>query len=282
MLLRQAGMLGLVSATAGRPDVAIGLIDGPVFAGHPSLADARIVVAAAGGSSEPDRSALAHATFLASMLVGGRDLALGLCPRCTLLSFPVVDGAVLRGDVPTDVVAGRFATAIRGAAARGAAVIQLSLDFSALSDQAVAPIREALAVAAAAGVRTVAAAGNGAGPSASAVLAAPGVVPVAIGRYDGSAHRLTSWGVAIGANGLLAPGEAVIGAVPSAGYELRTGSSYAASFVTAAFALIRTLARRPDPDLIWSKLLAAHRPRGASSLLPPPLDGDFSRELLAA
>jgi subtilisin family serine protease len=275
-------MLGLVSASAGASDVTIALIDGPIFAAHPSLADARIVIAPASRADEPDPFALAHATFLASMLVGAPGAALGLCPGCTLLSFPLVDGSVLHGDVPADEVAGRFAVAIREGVARGAAVIQLSLDFSALPDEAVTPIREALAAAAVAGVRTVAAAGNTAGPSASSVLAAPGVVPVGIGRFDGSAHRLTSWGVAIGAQGLLAPGEAIVGAVPPDRYELRSGSSYAASFVTAAFALLRTLPTRLDPDLIWGQLLAAHRPTAARSLVPPPLDGDLSRELLAA
>jgi subtilisin family serine protease len=276
-------MLGLVTCNTGHPGVEVALIDGPIFADHPSLADATIVVPVGGPLPDPDPLAVAHATFIASMLVGRRGLALGLCPRCTLVSFPVVDGALLRGHVPASSIAQRFAGAIYEAVARRVTVIQLSLEFAGPWGDSFEPIREALAAACEAGIRTVVAAGNSGAPTLTPLLSAPGAVPVALGSYDGTPHPLSAWGVTIGSYGLLAPGLGVVGAIPPDGYELRSGSSYAASFVTAAFALLSTLRSGRDPAHVWNALLAAHRPAGPGhSLIPPPLDGDLSRELLEA
>jgi subtilisin family serine protease len=271
-VLGQARLTKLVAESSGGPEVRIALIDGPIGWSHPGLRGARMESVP---GFVPPQPASEHATFLASMLVGrGGDL-LGLCPGCTLLSVPVIDAAFERAELPARDAAARVVRAVGRALSLGAEVIQLRLD---LSPEAAGPfdvVACALESAAARGVRTVLAAGCA---GESPVLDAVGVVPVAAALPDGSMDPETALGTALGSRGMLAPGTDLPGAVLPAGTALRSGSSYAAAFVTGTFALLRSRFPRLGADRVWEEMLD-ERPRSGrrAASLPPVLDAEAIR-----
>jgi hypothetical protein len=74
------------------PDVAIGLIDGPVALRHPDLAGRVIELGPVGSATCATTGAAAcrHGTFVAGVLVGRRaSPAPALCPDSTLLLRPL-------------------------------------------------------------------------------------------------------------------------------------------------------------------------------------------------
>ena len=91
--LALVGLTALMDRSAGRREIRIGLIDGPVALDHAELATDRIepvgdTPGAACGS--PSSAACAHGTFVAGILSGRRGSAApSLCPDCTLLLRPI-------------------------------------------------------------------------------------------------------------------------------------------------------------------------------------------------
>ncbi len=274
---RQVGIAEIRARTAGSPKVVIALIDGPVDHRHPCFAEVIIPeFDERPEKKQPENTTevalTAHATALASMLVGHGNSVLGICPNCTLIILPVVDDAFHRGTLSRPAVAERLVRAIARAVAAGASVLQLSLEFSTEPGILAQRVRDALTSAAACGVRTVIAAGNRSTLGDNPVLSAPGVVPVALADVGGMPHPLSALGVAIGTRGLLAPGVDIPVAVPPNAYARRLGSSFSAGFVTGTFALLRSLLPDADPSTVWETLL---RPAGAGtkSIVPPFLNG---------
>ena len=269
---RHAGLSMLRRRTEGRADFVIGLLDGPVERGHESLAGARLAGPEAVGEPSPSKAEVAHATFVASMLVGRGPSVLGLCPACTLLSLPVADGELLQEGFPAREAARRIAEAIGRAVALGARVIQVGLEFAPAPKPVWAPAIAAIEAAAARGVRTVMAAGNGGGLGAGPLLGCRGVVPVVAAGPDGVPHASATLGPVIGLRGLMAPGVDLPGAGWPRGFTVRSGSSFAPSFVTAAVALLHASAPGRTGDEVWNALLGP--PGGARSVVPRSLDAE--------
>ena len=73
-----------------------------------------------------------------------------------------------------------------------------------------------------------------------------------------------NWGDAYRANGLLAPGERIIGAVPGGGTASATGSSFATPIVTGVAALLLDIQRRAgrnhDPKAVRDALISSASP----------------------
>jgi len=86
-------LLPLMARTAGRPEITIGLIDGPVVLDHPDLAteDIREVPGEfAGACALSSSAACQHATFIAGILLAKRGSAApAICPGCSLLVRPI-------------------------------------------------------------------------------------------------------------------------------------------------------------------------------------------------
>ena len=279
-LLRLARIEKLRALSSGDPNICIALLDGPVYRNHPCFKNARIDT----GSelkAESSLAAIDHATCLASMLVGRGERVLGLCPDCTLLSFPIIDKHFQAGSLSPTVAAARISKAIMQAADSGASVIQLSLEFSTEFAKPFRQVGDALRYAAIRGVNTVMAAGNHPTLGGAEVLTAPGVVPVGMAGSDGMPHPSGALGASIGMRGSLAPGTDIPGAVMPDRYVRQAGSSYAASFVTATYALLRSQNPQKASTSIWEALL---RPnvglRHPNSIVPPRLDGDLALESL--
>ena len=79
--------------TRGRPEIVIGLIDGPVVRDHPDLAVDHIREMPGKFSSaciRVDSAACQHGTFVAGILSAkSGSPAPGICPNCTLLVRPI-------------------------------------------------------------------------------------------------------------------------------------------------------------------------------------------------
>jgi hypothetical protein len=83
----------LMKLTSGRPEVVIGLVDGPVVIGHPDLAGEKVreIPGRIGGRcAQASSLACMHGTFVAGILCAKRSSgAPAICPGCTLLVRPI-------------------------------------------------------------------------------------------------------------------------------------------------------------------------------------------------
>ncbi|MGA7317452.1 MAG: S8 family serine peptidase [Silvibacterium sp.] len=266
MFLRQVRLLDLCRRSAGAKTVRIALIDGPIAAAHPSLAAANIEEHPQGidaKSADP-----AHATLIASILVGSGAAVLGLAPVCTLLSLPVHDEPFQRLELEPDVAALRIARAIHRAIELKAAVIQLSLDFLPAADGSFPPVLRAIRSAVARGICTVVAAGNRPRLGASAALATEGVLPIAMADERGQLSPMSPVAICIG-RGLRVPGVRLPGALPPNRIGEATGSSFAAAVACGALALLKSM--RPESSPV--AIAALHPGLRNRSTIPPLLDG---------
>jgi subtilisin family serine protease len=261
--------------TSGRPEVRIGLIDGPVAADHPDLAAERIHQLrsdAASACAVPQGTACLHGTFVAGILCARRDSpAPATCPGCTLLVRPIFDGAApAEGGVPT-ATPEELALAIRDCIGAGARVLNVSAGLSQASTQRYRALEEALDDAARRQVIVVAAAGNQGTVGSTAITRHPWVIPVVAYDLQGKPMNHSNLGGSIGRRGLGAAGDRVT-SLGSPGRPLTLwGTSAAAPFVTGAIALL------------WSEFPAASAARvrvaamGAAAarrntVVPPLLD----------
>ena len=83
----------LMERNTGKPEVSIGLIDGPVATQHPDLTSEYLrEISGKNGATctQANRIACLHGTFVARILFAKRNsLAPAICPNCTLLARPI-------------------------------------------------------------------------------------------------------------------------------------------------------------------------------------------------
>src|SRR5262245_36743803 len=120
----------LMERTCGRPDVTIGLIDGPVARNHPELASQHIREIRGNGSgtcTQANSTACLHGTFVAGILSAKQgSVAPAICPNCTLLVRPIfAEGEMFNGEMPS-ATPEELAQAIIDCLDAGARVLNLS------------------------------------------------------------------------------------------------------------------------------------------------------------
>jgi hypothetical protein len=247
------------------PAPLIGVIDTGIYVEHDALKDQAIEILA-----QPTRRAIAslhdHGTAVAALLVGRRDSPTpGLVPDARLVAVDAFyrDGSTAdRTDVTSLVMA------IEALAERGVRVINLSL-----SGPANEVLQKAIAAAQAKGIVIVAAAGNnGAGAEPSYPAAYPGVVAVTAVDHDLNVYRRATRGPYVD---LAAPGVNVWTASTQGTGSLKTGTSYAVPFVSAAAGVL--LASRPDLD---TKAVQARLEEATLDLGQPGRDPTFGFGLI--
>lgn len=265
----------LMERASGSPEVAVGLIDGPVFAQHPDLAGGHI--APVGGkisatcAQERDTACL-HGTFIAGILCARRGSpAPAICPGCTLLVRPIFRGAGGgNGQVP-QAAPGDLAEAIVETIEAGARVINLSAALAQAVSSGQRELEEALDFSASRGVLVVAAAGNQATLGSSVITRHPWVIAVA--AYDGQGRPMieTNLGSSIGRRGLGAPGDGIT-SLEMDGRPLKfSGTSAATPFVTGAIALLWSeFPAASAAEMKFTVLQGAASRR--ASVVPPLLD----------
>lgn len=224
----------------GDPEVCVAVLDGPVDLNHPSFRGARLTridtlvqdPAGAGAMST-------HGTHVTSVIFGQpHSGTLGVAARCRGLFLPVFrdsSGYLSQLDL---------ARAIERAVLEGAHVINVSGGEKVPNGDPDPILARALNLCDQSNVLVVAAAGN----DGCDCLHVPAAVPpaLAVGAMDraGAPVESSNFGEAYRVNGVLAPGEAIPGAVPGGGIAPFTGSSFATPIVSGLAALLMSLQRR--------------------------------------
>ncbi len=144
-----------MAVTSGRPEMVVGLIDGPVALDHPGLGPGRVRSIAA-GIVRPAASSMATSpgTFVAGVLVGRRGVsAPGICAACSVVSRPVF-GESLPGAI--QATPGALAAAIDDCLEAGARILNISAVLTPKAAAGSAALTSALDRAARRGVLVVA------------------------------------------------------------------------------------------------------------------------------
>jgi len=269
--------------TGGRPDVVIGLIDGPVATNHPGLADASIHAISSTSSNtcvSPHSAACLHGTFVAGVLCGKRaSIAPAICPACSLLVRPVfyeTPASLQMGQQPT-ATAQDLARAILDCIGGGARLLNISAWVRQASAEDERRLDEVLNHAMRRGVVVVAAAGNQGTLGSSAITRHRWVIPVAACDAQGRPLMQSNLGTSIGRNGLSAPGARIISLRASGGALQFSGTSAAAPFVTGTIALLWSLFPLASAANVK---LAVIQGSARRTVVPPVLDAGRAYDLM--
>jgi subtilisin family serine protease len=273
----------LIAQTTGRPEVTVGLIDGPVAKGHPELESEGIreLPAANGGRCALSSSAACkHGTFVAGILFAKRGSAApAICPGCSLLVRPIFrETNSGNGQMPS-ATPQELASAIVETIDAGAQILNVSAALVQPSARGEGELQSALDYAAQRAVIVVAAAGNQGVVGSSVITRHPWVIPVAGCDLQGRPLSQSNLSSSIGRRGLLAPGEGIT-SLGSEGEPMSFGgTSAAAPFVTGAFALLWS----EFPDAAAAELLLAVRGTRRLSqvgIVPPLLDAWSAHQVI--
>ncbi|MFG1608382.1 type VII secretion-associated serine protease mycosin [Actinoplanes sp. NPDC049265] len=243
--------------------VTVAVVDSGVDTGHPQLRSRGAVLRGqdfdlAGdlpGTFDCDSHGTAVASIVAARPAAGVGFA-GLAPGATILPVRVSDRGLTDEGAVRMIDPNVLARGIWYAADHGATVMNLSLAGAGDNPR----IRDAIRHAVARDVLVVAAAGNGQQgltPEVSYPAAYPGVLGV--GAVDENGQRLP--GSQIGPQvDLVAPGGAVIAATRAGGHQYLQGTSFAAPFVTATAALVRSAWPELTAPQVAARILATATP----------------------
>jgi subtilisin family serine protease len=268
-------LTALMERTSGRPEIVIGLIDGPVAISHPDFAGAHIHEVHGnmqGTCAQAGSAACLHGTFVAGILCARRGSpAPAICPDCTLLVRPIfADRAPESGQMPS-ATPQELALAIVECIEAGARVLNLSVALSHPSSRGERELEQALDYATQRGVIAVAAAGNQGTIGSSAITRHPWVIPVAACDPQGRPTSSSNLGSSISRRGLRAPGENVT-SLGAGGTPLSSsGTSIAAPFVTGSIALLWSSVPTATAAQVRFAVTQAAAPR-RTSVVPPLLD----------
>jgi subtilisin family serine protease len=269
----------LMNRSAGRREVKVGLIDGPVALGHPDLVGAVVEISGSpvGSCALASSAACMHGTFVAGILVAKRGSAApAICPACTLLLRPIFPESA--DHLTPSASSEQLAAAIADCVESGARVINISAALSPLSAKAESALKNAVAHALRSGVLLVAAAGNQGLIGSSAITREQWIIPVVACDSRGQPLNSSNLGSSIARRGLRAPGN--VTSIASNGGTVRSeGTSAAAALVTGAIALLSSefpTATSSEIRLALSKANAARQ----TSVVPPLLDAWSAFETL--
>jgi len=273
----------LMSRTTGRPEIAVGLIDGPVAIAHRDLSSARIREvpnATSAACTRASSAACQHGTFVAGMLVARRgSLAPAICPGCTLLVRPIFAEAGSSRREPPSATPAALATAIIDCIEGGARVLNLSVGLALPTATDDRDLQHALDHAAGRGVLVVAATGNQGTLGSSSITRHPWVIPVAACDQQGQPLDSSNFGRSIGRSGLIAPGARIRSLGAEGGPLVLDGTSVATPFVTGAIALLWSEFPTRSAADVKSAVTLGAIPRRAS-VVPPLLDAWAAHQLL--
>lgn len=257
------GLQQLWAETLGHPDICLAILDGPVDQTHPSLQSARLTRIETVVSGNADRGPAArHGTHVTSIIFGQHEGSVkGIAPNCRGLIVPIFDDGPDGSIAPCSQL--DLARAITQAVEAGAHIINVSGGEISQSGTAHPILTDAIQNCTEQGILIVAAAGN----EGCECLHVPGALPsvLAVGAMDSQNQPLdfSNWGSAYRSQGILAPGEDILGATPGGGTTTQSGTSYATPLVAGVAALLLSLQKQkgqaPKPHAVRAILLESAR-----------------------
>lgn len=267
----------LMRMTSGTPNIKIGLIDGPVAVRHNDLDDVKIqeIPGGKGECTHLSSSACSHGTFVAGMLNGKRGTRTpAICPNCTLIVRSIFSEEMKFPSASPDELASAICDCINA----GARIINMSFELTHQSKR-LENLRRALDYAAKHEAIVVAATGNNGTIGSSIVTNHPWVISVAACNSQGMPMGISNFGSSLGKWGLMAPGENVRSLSANGGYTTKSGTSFAAPYVSGTIGLLWSLFPDADAVSLRSAVLQSHERR--KSIIPPLLDAEKAYRCMA-
>jgi cyanobactin maturation PatA/PatG family protease len=254
------GLAELWERTLGDQRICVAVVDGPVDTRHEAFAGADVAPAPAIWSQDEgfDGAKARHGTHVASVIFGQHGGPVrGVAPACRGVSVAAFSDR--RRTSQLDLARG-----IELAAESGAHVISVSGGELTQSGEAEDFLARAVQKCQQSNILVVAAAGNDGCFCDDVPAALPSVL--AVGALDDAGEPLPSsnWGPAYQEQGILAPGEKILGAVPGGTVTEATGTSLATPIVAGVAALLLSLQAQaglePDPLGVRAALLESADP----------------------
>ncbi len=262
------GLKKLWAETTGSPEIVIAVLDGPADLSHPCFNGSDITIVSDDEFSvSASGTAAQHGTHVASIIFGqhGSEVQ-GIAPNCQGLLIPIFDNRDDGTIIPCSEIklASAILRAVREAEriAPGASlVINISGGQFSRSGQGHPLLADAVRRCNEKNVLLVAAAGN----EGCDCLHVPGAMPSVLvaGAMDSAGVPLpmSNWGAAYRTQGVLAPGENILGAMPGGSAVRSSGTSFAAPVVSGVAALLlslqRKLGQQPDAGRVREAILAS-------------------------
>ena len=225
--------------------MTIAVIDGPVDVSHPCFAGVSLQTLTLKGRApvmcrSKAQGSCNHGTQIASLLFArhGCGPVWGIAPHCRGLIVPIFrDNPLVAGGVlPT--AQSDLASAIDLARERGAQIINISSGQLSPRGKADPQLEAAVKRCADSGVLIVSAAGNDGCDCLHVPAALPGVLVVGALDEAGRPAEFSNYGGLYRPRGLLAPGENLRVASNGGGFEVQSGTSFAAPLVAGVAALL--------------------------------------------
>jgi cyanobactin maturation PatA/PatG family protease len=257
------GLSALWDKTLGDPDICIAILDGSIDRSHPCFTEAKLSFIETLTSDIPNSGiAFQHGTHVTSVIFGQHNTSVkGIAPRCRGLIIPVfneIEGAL----VPCSQL--DLARAITQAVEQGANIINISGGQMTESGLADPLLVRAIQLCAEHNVLIVAAAGNDGCQCLHLPAALPTVLAVGAMDAQGLPLAFSNWGNTYQNQGILAPGENILGAVPGGGTTVKSGTSFATPIVSGIVALLLSLQVKSgepaDPQVVRRAMLQSALP----------------------
>lgn len=259
--LNLPGLATLWSQTLGDPSICIAVLDGPVDQTHPCFEGANLTRLPTLVTESASSGAMSgHGTHITSILFGQHNSPIqGIAPNCRGLILPIFSDNRQRRLSQMDL-----ARAINQAVEHGAHIINISGGELANSGEADPILANAIRNCNDNGVLIVAAAGNNGCDCLHVPAALPAVLAVGAMDPQGLPLNSSNWGKAYQTQGILAPGQDIVGAMPGARVASLSGTSFAAPIVAGIVALLLSLQRQQGEDgnahAVRAALLKSARP----------------------
>jgi cyanobactin maturation PatA/PatG family protease len=255
------GLKKLWTETRGDPKICVAVLDGIVDQNHPCFdgADLTRLPSLVSGEANENGSMSTHGTHVASIIFGQPDSPVeGIAPHCRGLIVPVFADDRLRLSQLD------LARAIEQAVNAGANIINISAGQLTDEGEADTWLEKSVQLCKENNVLLIAATGN----DGCECLHVPASLPtvLAVGAMDdqGKPTNFSNWGGEYQNQGILAPGENILGAKPGGGTTRLNGTSFATPIVSGVVALLLSLqikrGEKPDPQKVRTALLATATP----------------------
>ncbi len=247
----------LWNLTQGDSQICVAILDGLVDQSHNCFNAANLtrLPTLIQGEATANGSMSGHGTHVASIIFGQHNSSelRGIAPQCRGLIVPIF------GDNNKKLSQLDLSRAIEQAVNAGAHIINVSAGQLTDNGEAEGWLDRAVQLCKDHNVLIVAAAGNDGCECLHVPASLPTVLAVGAMNDQGKPIDFSNWGEKYQNQGILAPGEHILGAKPGGGTQKLSGTSFATPIVSGVAALLLSLqvqrGETPDPAKVRAVLL---------------------------